>query len=184
MPHLDYTAFVNSRRDERSLGHHTLRTYAQDLRTFARFSKAHELTDPLSKDDILAYHRHLRDDLGAKPATIERRVVTLKSYYAWREDRNSALPSPFADVRISVRIPRSLPRPIERDTLRAVFQAGDGPIAVRSNSAGHPAFGLPPASVKIVQSNYLQIHELAHRPYFCVPADLVSNWSTKAVGVF
>lgn len=27
MPHLDHTAFVNSRRDERSLGHHTLRAY-------------------------------------------------------------------------------------------------------------------------------------------------------------
>ena len=32
MPQLDHTAFVNSRRDERSLGHHTLRAYAQDLR--------------------------------------------------------------------------------------------------------------------------------------------------------
>ncbi len=38
MPHLDHNAF-NSRRDERSRGHHTLRAYAQDLRTFARFTK-------------------------------------------------------------------------------------------------------------------------------------------------
>lgn len=132
MPHLDHAAFVNSRRDERSLGHHTLRAYAQDLRTFARFTRAHQLTDPLSKDDILAYHRHLRDELGAKPATIERRLVTLKSYFAWREDRNSSLPSPFSDVRISVRIPRRLPRPIDRDTLRAVLQVGEGPVAIRS----------------------------------------------------
>ncbi|WP_299631909.1 site-specific integrase [uncultured Roseobacter sp.] len=79
MPHLDHTAFVNSRRDERSLGHHTLRAYAQDLRTFARFTKAHHLSDPLSKDDILAYHRHLREELGAKPATIERRPVNHES---------------------------------------------------------------------------------------------------------
>ena len=132
MPHLDHAAFVNSRRDERSLGHHTLRAYAQDLRTFARFTKAHQLNDPLSKDDILAYHRHLRDELGAKPATIERRLVTLKSYFAWRADRNSALPSPFSDVRISVKIPRRLPRPIDRDTLRAVLQVGEGPVALRS----------------------------------------------------
>jgi len=135
MPQLDHTAFVNSRRDERSLGHHTLRAYAQDLRTFARFTKAHELKEPLSKNDILAYHRHLRDDLGAKPATIERRLVTLKSYYAWREDRNSALPSPFADVRISVRIPRRLPRPIDREILRMVLHADEDPISVRSTPA-------------------------------------------------
>ncbi|WP_138925276.1 tyrosine-type recombinase/integrase [Sulfitobacter sp. BSw21498] len=123
MPHLDHTAFVNACRDERGVGHHTLRAYAQDLRTFARFTKERHLTDPLSKDDILAYHRHLRDDLEAKPATIERRLVTLKSYFAWCADRNSALPSPFVDVRISVRIPRRLPRPIERDTLKAVLHA-------------------------------------------------------------
>jgi integrase/recombinase XerD len=127
MPPLDHTAFVNSCRDERGVGHHTLRAYAQDLRTFARFTKEHRLTDPLSKDDILAYHRHLRDELGAKPTTIERRLVTLKSYFAWRADRNSALPSPFADVRITVRIPRRLPRPIERDTLKAVLQSETGP---------------------------------------------------------
>lgn len=132
MPRFDHTAFVNACRDERGVGHHTLRAYAQDLRTFARFAETNRLSDPLSKDDILAYHRHLRDALGAKPATIERRLVTLKSYFAWREDRNSALPSPFADVRISVRKPRRLPRPIHRGTLRVVLQECESPIAVRS----------------------------------------------------
>ncbi|MEM1149002.1 MAG: site-specific integrase [Pseudomonadota bacterium] len=148
MPHLDHTAFVNSRRDERSLGHHTLRAYAQDLRTFARFTKARHLSDPLSKGDILAYHRYLREELGAKPATIERRLVTLKSYYAWRENRSSALPSPFADVRISVRIPRRLPRPIDRATLRAVLQAGDGLPRGRSRAsmAQHRPLRLPSRS--------------------------------------
>ena len=120
MRHLTHTAFVIACRDERGVGHHTLRAYAQDLRTFARFTNTRQLSDPLSKDDILAYHRHLRDELDAKPATIERRLVTLKSYFAWRADRNSALPSPFAGVRISVRIPRRLPRPIDRETLKAV----------------------------------------------------------------
>ncbi|WP_299971534.1 tyrosine-type recombinase/integrase [uncultured Roseobacter sp.] len=134
MSRFDHTAFVNSRRDERSLGHHTLRAYAQDLRTFAHFIKAHQLSDPLSKDDILAYHRHLSDELGARPATIERRLVTLKSYFAWRADRNSALPSPFDDVRISVRIPRRLPRPIDRETLKAVLEYGERQSAVRPTS--------------------------------------------------
>ncbi|ARU03217.1 MULTISPECIES: site-specific integrase [Rhodobacterales] len=38
MPPLDHKDFVNSCRDERGVGHHTLRAYAQDLRTFARFT--------------------------------------------------------------------------------------------------------------------------------------------------
>lgn len=65
--------------------------------------------------------------------------MTLKSYYAWREDRNGALPSPFADVRISVRIPRRLPRPIDRDILRAVLNAGNGAIAARSTPGADDA---------------------------------------------
>ena len=161
MPHLDHTTFVNSRRDERSLGHHTLRAYAQDLRTFARFTKARHLSDPLSKDDILAYHQHLRDELGAKPATIERRLMTLKSYYAWREERNSALPSPFADVRISVKIPRRLPRPIDRDTLRAVLQAGASPVAARSKLAASQN-DVTPLIIKLLIVTGLRISELTN----------------------
>lgn len=167
MPHLDHAAFVTACRDERGVGHHTLRAYAQDLRTFARFTKDHQLANPLSKDDILAYHRHLRDDLDAKPATIERRLVTLKSYFAWRADRNSSLPSPFADVRISVRIPRRLPRPIDRDTLRAVLNAGDGAIAARSTPGADAA---APASqdrvtlliIKLLIVTGLRISELTN----------------------
>ncbi|WP_299749606.1 tyrosine-type recombinase/integrase [uncultured Tateyamaria sp.] len=167
MPHLDHTAFVNSRRDERSLGHHTLRAYAQDLRTFARFTKTHKLSDPLSRDDILAYHRHLRDELGARPATIERRLVTLKSYFAWREDRNGALPSPFADVRISVRIPRRLPRPIDRETLKAVLHAGKRATAARSTPGvddAAPAWedGVTLLIIKLLIVTGLRISELTN----------------------
>lgn len=60
---LEPTAFVNSRRDEHSLGYQALRVYAKDLRNFTRFTRAHQFTDPLSKNDILAYRRHLRDKL-------------------------------------------------------------------------------------------------------------------------
>jgi integrase/recombinase XerD len=137
------------------------------LRTFARFTKAHHLTDPLSKDDILAYHRYLRDELGARPATIERRLVTLKSYYAWREDRNSALPSPFADVRISVRIPRRLPRPVDRDTLKAVLHTGERALAARSTLAEDDAAsasqdGVTFLIIKLLIVTGLRISELTN----------------------
>ncbi len=163
MPPLDHTAFVSSCRDERGVGHHTLRAYAQDLRTFARFTKAHHLTDPLSKDDILTYHRHLRDELDAKPATIERRLVTLKSYFAWRAERNSALPSPFADVRISVRIPRRLPRPFDRETLKAVLHAEPGPAkAPAANQAFASDHEITILMIKLLIVTGLRISELTN----------------------
>ena len=166
MPHLDHTAFVNACRDERGVGHHTLRAYAQDLRTFARFTKDHHLTDPLSKADILAYHRHLRDKLDAKPATIERRLVTLKSYFAWRADRNSALPSPFTNVRISVRIPRRLPRPVERETLKAVLYAETDPTI-----AGPAEQEVTLLIIKLLIVTGLRISELTNLKIRDVTAD-------------
>ena len=45
MNRLDHTAFIIACRDERGVGQHTLRAYAQDPRTFARFTKARQLAD-------------------------------------------------------------------------------------------------------------------------------------------
>jgi integrase/recombinase XerD len=59
-----------------------LRAYAQDLRTFTRFVQTNQLHNPFSREDILAYHRHLRDVIEAKPASIERRLSILRSYFA------------------------------------------------------------------------------------------------------
>lgn len=64
MPKLDYTAFLACCRDERSLSHHTLRAYAQDLRTFARYVDGNDLADLFSRDDILGYHRYMRETVG------------------------------------------------------------------------------------------------------------------------
>lgn len=166
MPNLDHTAFVNSCRDERGVGHHTHRAYAQDLRTFARFAQIHQLTDPFSKDDILAYHCHLRDELEAKPATIERRLVTLKSYFVWRADRNSTLPSPFMDVRISVRIPRRLPRPIDWETLKANSQWEAGPA-----NTHHIDQEVTILIIKLLFVTGLRISEFTNLNVRNVPAD-------------
>jgi len=172
MPRLDHTAFLNACRDERGVGHHTLRAYAQDLRTFARFTSDHHLADPLSKDNILAYHRHLRDQLDAKPATIERRLVTLKSYFAWRADRNSALPSPFADVRISVCIPRRLPRPVDREILKAVLHAETGPTTAQSADRTFAADQeVTILMIKLLIVTGLRISELTHLKIRDVSAD-------------
>jgi len=97
----------------------------------------------------------LRDELDAKPATIERRLVTLMSYFAWRADRNSALPSPFACVRISVRIPKRLPRPIDRNTLKAVLLSETG-----STGAGPADQEVTLLMIKLLIVTGLRISEL------------------------
>lgn len=59
MPNLDYTAFVTTDRDERGLGHHTLRACIQDLQTFARYTQLRQLADPISREGVLAYRRYM-----------------------------------------------------------------------------------------------------------------------------
>ena len=167
MRHLNHTTFVNACRDERGVGHHTLRAYAQDLRTFARFSKEHRLDDSLSRDDILAYHRHLRDVIQAKPATIERWLSTLRSYFAWREERDSALPSPFSDLRITVRIPRRLPRPVDRKTLKKVLWAKQTTAPAPSQMMGD----ITVLIIKLLIVTGLRISELTNLKIRDVSAD-------------
>lgn len=55
MRHLNHNTFVNACRDERGVGHRTLRAYVQDLRTFARYTDLHQINEPISRDDILGY---------------------------------------------------------------------------------------------------------------------------------
>ena len=90
MSGLDPTAFVNSRRDEHSLGYQALRAYAQDLRNFTRFTRAHEFNDPLSKNYILAYRRHLRDKLIRQRQPTMGRSWSLSSSYVRQTDPTRA----------------------------------------------------------------------------------------------
>ena len=64
MGHLNHKAFVNACRDERGVGHHTLRAYAQDPRAFAHHADLHQITEPFSRDDILGYPK---STCGASP---------------------------------------------------------------------------------------------------------------------
>ena len=141
------------------------------VQTFARFTQEHRLGDPLSRDDILAYHRHLRDVIEAKPATIERRLSTLKSYFAWREGRNAALPSPFADLRISIRIPRRLPRPVDRETLQRVLRPEIPMITPSSESAPEAMADVTILIIKLLIVTGLRISELTNLKIGDVPPD-------------
>ncbi|MGB5559871.1 MAG: site-specific integrase [Paracoccaceae bacterium] len=153
MSNLTLTDFETYCREHPGFGHHTLRAYARDLRTFARYAEASDLADPLSRDDILGSHRHLRETCQARSATIQRRLFTLRAYSAWREDRHPSLPSPFKDVRIAVRVPRTLPRLTDRSTLRAVFQsnrvANHGKLSMPSHRAA--SFATKRATILILK---------------------------------
>jgi len=115
--------FENYCREQLGLSEHSLRAYRQDLTAFARFGHKAKLSDPPKPADIIEFQKDLREEQGASPATIRRRLVTLRSYYGWLVDNESGFPSPFEGLRLDMRVPKRLPRPVDRPTLGAVFRS-------------------------------------------------------------
>ncbi len=110
-------------REQLRLSEHSLRAYRQDLVAFAKFRAKAKLADVLTGIDIIDYQRDLREEQGASPATIRRRLVTLRSYFSWLSENDPKIQSPFEGLRLDMKIPKRLPRPVDRPTLGAVFKS-------------------------------------------------------------
>nr|WP_011102825.1 tyrosine-type recombinase/integrase [Ruegeria sp. PR1b]AAN05199.1 RC126 [Ruegeria sp. PR1b] len=115
--------FENYCREQLGLSEHSLRAYRQDLAAFAKFKQKAKLNDPPLAADIIDFQKDLREEQGVSPATIRRRLVTLRSYYGWLAENDTSCPSPFEGLRLDMRVPKRLPRPVDRPTLGAVFRS-------------------------------------------------------------
>lgn len=116
--------------EQLGLSEHSLRAYRQDLSAFVKFKTKVGLIAQPTGQDVIAYQKDLREDRGASPATIRRRLVTLRSYYNWHEDDCPEERSPFEGLRLDMKIPKRLPRPVDRPTLSALFQSTEHIIAL------------------------------------------------------
>lgn len=120
---IDVAGFVAFCRDQKGLGDHSLRAYQQDLRVFSNFLSEAGDSQQLSAELILRYQRYQRETKAASPATIRRRMVTLRAYCTWHERQDAAFSSPFNGLELDLRVPQRLPRPLDRPTLAAVFRS-------------------------------------------------------------
>ena len=116
------TEYLSFCKEQLGLSEHSLRAYSQDLRTFGTYAGSRQLASLPEKADIISYQKHLREERDASPATIRRRMVTLKSYFRWLEDTDGSVTSPFRGLRLELKIPKTLPRPVDRPTLTQLFR--------------------------------------------------------------
>lgn len=112
-------------QEQLGLSQHSLRAYRQDLLAFAKFRAKAGLVEQPSGSDVIAFQKDLREEQNASPSTIRRRLVTLRSYYNWREGVCPEERSPFEGLRLDLKIPKRLPRPVDRPTLSALFQSAE-----------------------------------------------------------
>ncbi len=115
------TNFLAYCRDQLNLSDHSLRAYCQDLKTFSRYLAYEGDSVIFTPELMLRYQQHLRITVRSSPATIRRRFVTLKSYFNWVEQNGEE--NPFIGLRLDLKVPRRLPRPVDRPTLAMVFRS-------------------------------------------------------------
>ncbi len=123
MIEIHFSAFATYCRDQLGLSANSIRAYQQDLRAFKRFADRYGLSGMPKPDDMVEYHQYLREERSSGAATIRRRFATLRSYFRWLQEEADGSLSPFDGLRLELKVPRRLPRPIDRPTLSALFQA-------------------------------------------------------------
>lgn len=125
MTNIKISEFEEFCKEQLGLSNHTLRAYRQDLSNFIKFSAKINMRDRPRGAEIIAYQKDLREEQNASPATIRRRLVTLRSYYSWLEEVYPDERTPFDGLRLQLKIPKRLPRPVDRPTLGALFQSAE-----------------------------------------------------------
>ena len=102
------------------LSDHTCRAYQGDLKDFITFMDGSEIADLTDKAAIAAWITDMRHrDLA--PATIKRRIACLKVAFRWLEDEGWLESNPFHRFKSTIRLPRALPRDLNKSELRALL---------------------------------------------------------------
>lgn len=115
--------FIAYCKEQRGLSEHTLRAYRQDVEAFRLFWQRQGAGEAPCPDTILAFQMHLRDVKGNSPATVRRRMVTLRAYFKWLEHEQQNSISPFTGLQLDLKVPKRLPRPVDRPTLAEVLRS-------------------------------------------------------------
>ncbi len=129
-------AYLNSLRAQKNLSPYTLRNYRSDLQAFFAFVAREERADPLSLDRH-ALRRYLANllETGIAPASITRKVSTIRSFYRYLEHEGHIEVSPFQGVK-GYRRARRLPTFLDGEEITALVSApeSDRPQGLRDRA--------------------------------------------------
>jgi len=118
---------------QREASHHTIAAYGRDLTSFAAWFTQHLDQDfgvtAVTPTDIRDFRTYLRDRQNQKPATINRKLAALRSFFQWAITEGLRPDSPLAtvkDIREEARAPRWFPKR-EVDRLLREIEASSKP---------------------------------------------------------
>ena len=116
-------AFLEHCKYAKSLSHHTLDAYNQDLSDFLRFCGCEALSQDIGDQEITNYLGDLIRTRRLSPATAKRRLACLRTFFRWLRRRDVIDRSPFDDLELSVGSPRHLPKVLSRTEIRRISAA-------------------------------------------------------------
>jgi integrase/recombinase XerD len=132
---LDYLAYLEL---ERGLSRNTLEAYRSDLQQYGAFLDRAGL-DPLAVTtvDLRAFVSEVQsaNGSGAAPATVQRKVACLRSFYRHLRREHILEQDPTADLR-GPRLGARLPKVLSRDEVQALLgqPKGTSPVALRDRA--------------------------------------------------
>ena len=159
-------AWIQLCGDLRNLSENSLRGYRQDLSNFLTFITVYDVKE-LSQTVVCSYLRYLREEKSYRPATVRRRIVTLRKFLSWSAEQFGH-DDPFTGLELDLAIPKRLPRPVDRPTLKLLFRHSH-PIRIAAinpvPSDGLSSFSkkqITGLALRVLVSTGLRIGELTH----------------------
>jgi integrase/recombinase XerD len=131
-------AFLVHCQNGRHLSSHTVRAYAIDLRCFGSFLDTDIPVRDCERDEIRAYLAHLRNARGLSPASITRKLASLRSMFRWLEQERHLSQCPFRSTELKIRLPRRLPTSVSSPQLQRL-------LVVAASQAGVESMDLRPS---------------------------------------
>lgn len=121
--------FLAHCRVAKSLSAHTLRAYKGDLGLFIKHLGPGAVPAEIDRDRLWQHIGWLRAERRLSEASVKRRLATLRIFFRWLEGEGAVPLSVFHKLGLAVRLPKRLPRALDRSDLRRLLDAVDPPEA-------------------------------------------------------
>lgn len=106
--------FLNHCRSAMSLSEHTLKAYGSDLKDIEKHFGPRKKIAAITKEELRQYIGHLRDQRKFMETSIKRRVACMKLLFRWALQESSITVNPFDTLNERIRLPKRLPRALDR----------------------------------------------------------------------
>ena len=103
------------------LSENTIRAYQSDIKDYQNWCSRSEVAESINKEPILGWITDMRER-ALSPGTLKRRVACLKSVINWLEEEGSLDGNPFNNLKVAIRLPKTLPRAISKSELKLLLR--------------------------------------------------------------